>query len=40
MTTEEEFLGIVETLNKFKTILLGYTIEVHTDHENLVHKTF
>ena len=33
-------LGIVETLKEFKIILLGYKAEVHTDHKNLVHKTF
>ena len=26
-------------LKEFKTILLGYEIEIHTDHKNLAHKT-
>ena len=39
-TTERELLSIVETLKAYKHILLGYEIEVHTDHKNLVYKTF
>ena len=39
-TTEKKLLSIVETLKEFKTILLGYKIEVHTVYKNLVHETF
>jgi len=39
-TTERELLAIVETLKEFRNILLGHKIVVHTDHKNLVAKTF
>jgi len=39
-TTERELLSIVETLKEYRNILLGHEIEVFTDHQNLVHKTF
>jgi RNase H-like domain found in reverse transcriptase len=39
-TTQREFLFIVETLKKFRNILLGKQIVVHTDHANLTYKHF
>ena len=39
-TTERELLSIVETLKSYRNILLGHKIVVHTDHKNLVYKTF
>ena len=39
-TTERELLSIVETLKAYRNVLLGHKIVVHTDHKNLVYKTF
>jgi hypothetical protein len=38
-TTERELLSIIQTLKEFRIILLGEQIMVHTDHQNLTHKT-
>ena len=34
-----DLLSIVETLKEFKGMILGYPIEVFTDHLNLDHET-
>ena len=39
-TMEKEFLSIVETLECFRGILLGFKILIHSDHKNLSFNTF
>ena len=39
-TTERELLSIVETCSESWNILLGYPINIYTDHKNLMHDTF
>ena len=29
----------MDILKEFKSIVLGYNIEIHTDHKNLLHET-
>jgi RNase H-like domain found in reverse transcriptase len=34
---EKEMLSVVETLQQFRNIVLGYPVVIHTDHKNLTH---
>jgi RNase H-like domain found in reverse transcriptase len=37
-TGEQELLSIVETVKQYQNILLGYNINVFTDHKNLLYS--
>ena len=37
---EKELLSIVETLQTFRAIILGYKIYIHSDHKNVSFHTF
>lgn len=37
MVTEQEFLPVVSTFEKFKSYLFGTKVTVHTDHESLTY---
>jgi hypothetical protein len=36
---EREMLSLIETLNQFRTMLLGYRIKIYTDLQNLIRLT-
>jgi hypothetical protein len=34
---EEEMLSVIESLKEFRTMILGYPIDIYTDHKNWTH---
>jgi RNase H-like domain found in reverse transcriptase len=40
MVTEQELLSVAMTLKKFRNMLLGYQLNIYTDHKNLTFSSF
>jgi hypothetical protein len=39
ISQDQKMLSIVETLNKFCTMLLGHKLKIYTDHKNPINLT-